>query len=61
MIQKIASHISDFTPRLLSNTKATYQVGVVRVGGCGRGGDYLGCPSSAVLRNADSPVPTAGK
>ncbi len=26
MIQKIASHISDFTPRLLSNTRATYQV-----------------------------------
>ena len=26
MIQKIASHIADFTPRLLSNTRATYQV-----------------------------------
>ncbi len=26
MIQKIAAHISDFTPRLLSNTRATYQV-----------------------------------
>ena len=27
MIQKIAAHIADFTPRLLSNTRATYQVG----------------------------------
>ena len=26
MIQKIAAHIADFTPRLLSNTRATYQV-----------------------------------
>lgn len=26
MIQRIASHIADFTPRLLSNTRATYQV-----------------------------------
>lgn len=26
MIQKIAAHIADFSPRLLSNTRATYQV-----------------------------------
>ena len=26
MIEKIASHIADFTPRLQSNTRATYQV-----------------------------------
>lgn len=46
MIQKIASHISDFTPRLLSNTKATYQVSVVR-GGQGRG--LIGFPSSCSI------------
>ena len=28
MIQKISSHISDYTPRLLSNTRAQYQVSV---------------------------------
>lgn len=27
MIEKIASHIADFSPRLQSNTRATYQVG----------------------------------
>ena len=26
MIQKIAAHIADFSPRLLSNTRSTYQV-----------------------------------
>ena len=26
MIEKIAAHIADFTPRLQSNTRATYQV-----------------------------------
>lgn len=29
MIQKIAAHIADFSPRLLSNTRATYQVKIL--------------------------------
>ena len=65
MIQKIASHISDFTPRLLSNTRATYQVSA------GWEGD-LYCldlssfppppppPPPIVLCHAGGPVPSVG-
>ena len=31
MIEKIAAHIAEFTPRLQSNTRATYQVRLLEI------------------------------